>query len=69
MASHVMRIEAAGRLSKFRHYVNLAKTESRLDRLLQDFSWDRMDRVYADVLARPASASGAHAEPAISATA
>lgn len=32
--------------SRFRHYTNLAKTESRLRRLLSDFSWDRMDRVY-----------------------
>ena len=47
------RIEQAGRLSKFRHYVNLGRTEARLSRLLRDFAWDRMDRVYADCLATP----------------
>jgi hypothetical protein len=25
-----------------------------LDRLLREFAWDRMDRVYADLLAPPA---------------
>jgi len=32
--------------TRFRHYVNLHKTEERLKCLLQDFSWDRMDKVY-----------------------
>lgn len=32
--------------SRFRHYLNLAKVEGRLRRLLGDFSWDRMDRLY-----------------------
>lgn len=63
------RIQAAGRLSKFRHYVNLGKTEARLDRLLRDFSWDRMDRVYADVLMPPAADCGPRAEPGNSAAA
>ena len=45
------RIREASRLSRFRHYVNLDKTEERLDRLMRDFTWDRMDRVYADFLA------------------
>jgi polysaccharide deacetylase family protein (PEP-CTERM system associated) len=31
------RIEGAGAKSRFRHYLNLEKTESRLKRLLQDF--------------------------------
>ncbi len=31
--------------SRFRHYVNLRRTEPRLHRLLQDFRWDRYDRV------------------------
>ena len=45
------RIAGAGRLARFRHYVNLGATAGRLDRLLSDFAWDRMDRVYADRLA------------------
>lgn len=41
--------------SRFRHYVNLHRTESRLRALLRDFSWDRMDRVFAGELAQPAA--------------
>jgi len=40
------RIHAAGWKSKFRHYINLHRTEHRLERLLQDFRWDRVDRVF-----------------------
>jgi len=35
--------------SRFRHYLNLSKTEDRLRRLLGDFVWDRMDRVFPAV--------------------
>lgn len=31
--------------TRFRHYLNLERMESRLDRLLGDFSWGRMDEV------------------------
>jgi polysaccharide deacetylase family protein (PEP-CTERM system associated) len=48
------RVAGAGRLARFRHYNNLAKTLPRLERLLADFAWDRMDRVYAHLLASPA---------------
>lgn len=41
------RVSAAPRLSRFRHRVNLRRTAPRIDRLLRDFSWDRMDRVFA----------------------
>ena len=40
------RIHAAGWKSKFRHYINLHRTERRLKRLLSDFRWDRVDRVF-----------------------
>lgn len=33
--------------SRFRHYLNLTRTVPRLKRLLQDFRWDRIDRVFA----------------------
>jgi polysaccharide deacetylase family protein (PEP-CTERM system associated) len=33
-------------LSGFRHYQNLDRTEPRLRRLLRDFSWTRMDRLF-----------------------
>ncbi|MFZ5609473.1 MAG: XrtA system polysaccharide deacetylase [Pseudomonadota bacterium] len=32
--------------SRLRHYVNLATTADKLARLLADFAWDRMDRVF-----------------------
>ena len=41
------RIAQAGARSKFRHYLNLDRMAARLDRLLADFRWDRVDRVFA----------------------
>ena len=35
-------------LSRRRHYTNLETTEARLNRLLQDFDWGRMDEVFID---------------------
>jgi polysaccharide deacetylase family protein (PEP-CTERM system associated) len=32
--------------SRFRHYVNLGRTESRIKALTRDFKWDRMDRIF-----------------------
>jgi len=32
--------------TRFRHYLNLGRMESRLRRLLQDFHWGRMDRIF-----------------------
>lgn len=32
--------------TRVRHYLNLSRTEARLRRLLRDFNWDRMDRVF-----------------------
>jgi len=34
--------------TRVRHYLNLGRTEARLRRLLGDFRWDRMDRVFLD---------------------
>jgi polysaccharide deacetylase family protein (PEP-CTERM system associated) len=48
------RLRAGSRLSRFRHYVNLASTERKLDRLLQDFPFGRMCDVLADVQPQPA---------------
>lgn len=45
------RVAGLSRRARFRHYVNLAKTAGRLERLLGDFAWDRMDRVFAAQLA------------------
>lgn len=40
------RIDGIGLKTRFRHYVNLNRMEQRLRRLLGDFRWDRMDRVF-----------------------
>ncbi len=32
--------------TRFRHYVNLQRTAGRLRKLLNDFEWDRVDRVF-----------------------
>ena len=32
--------------TRFRHYINLRRFESRLTVLLRDFDWDRMDAIY-----------------------
>jgi len=40
------RIEGIDRKTRFRHYVNIHRMEERLDRLLGDFRWGRMDRLF-----------------------
>jgi polysaccharide deacetylase family protein (PEP-CTERM system associated) len=45
------RVVNAGWKSRLRHYTNLSRMASDLDLLLRDFSWGRMDRVYASFLA------------------
>ena len=39
---------SVGWRSRFRHYTNLDRVESRLRRLLREFRWDRMDRVFLE---------------------
>lgn len=41
----------AGRKARFRHYTNLHRMEGRLRRVLDDFDWDRMDRIFVPLLA------------------
>ena len=48
------RVAGVGAKSRFRHYVSLHRTEPRLARLLADFRWDRVDRVF-DIAARTAA--------------
>ena len=40
------RPEGVGLKSRFRHYVNLDRTEGRIKALTRDFAWDRMDRIF-----------------------
>lgn len=44
------RVEAATRLSRFRHYTGLGSMAGRVDRLLRDFRWGRVDQVFADAI-------------------
>ena len=46
------RVKSAPRLSRFRHTVNLGATAARVDRLIRDFQWDRIDHAFAPDLAR-----------------
>lgn len=41
------RVPNVGAKTRVRHYLNLHRVEPRLHRLLNDFAWDRMDRVFA----------------------
>ena len=45
------RIQDASTLAKFRHYVNISRVPNRLQSLMTDFSWGRMDEVFAAELA------------------
>lgn len=40
------RVPGTSLKTRFRHYVNLDKTEPRLGRLLSDFRWGRVDEVF-----------------------
>lgn len=40
------RIAGVGAKTRFRHYVNLDRMEAKLERLLTDFHWQRMDQVF-----------------------
>jgi polysaccharide deacetylase family protein (PEP-CTERM system associated) len=40
------RQHGIGLKTRFRHYVNLGRTEQRIKALVRDFQWDRMDRIF-----------------------
>ena len=40
------RPQRIGLKSRLRHYTNLDRMEARLSRVLRDFRWDRMDRIF-----------------------
>lgn len=44
------RVDGISARARFRHYLNLGATAGRLERLLADFGWDRIDRVFAPQL-------------------
>jgi polysaccharide deacetylase family protein (PEP-CTERM system associated) len=51
------RIAGIDAKTRFRHYVNIGRTEARLQRLLQDFRWGRMDHIFLPPAPAAASAS------------
>jgi polysaccharide deacetylase family protein (PEP-CTERM system associated) len=70
------RVPGCGWKSRARHYTGLARMSAKLDRLLADFAWDRMDLVFAAQLAggptgaaATSSAGGASATEAASSAA
>ncbi|QDL37536.1 XrtA system polysaccharide deacetylase [Rhodoferax sediminis] len=42
------RIPGISRKTRFRHYVNIGRMQGRLNRLLGDFKWGRMDHIFLD---------------------
>ena len=42
------RIPGISAKTRFRHYLNLSRMRERLEQLLVDFRWDRMDRIFLD---------------------
>ena len=40
------RVKGPGPKARFRHYLNLERMDPRMRRLLTDFKWDRIDRVF-----------------------
>ena len=40
------RVQGASRKAKFRHYLNLEKMHTRLEALIDDFHWGRVDEVF-----------------------
>jgi len=48
------RQHAVSRLSRWRHYTNLDVTKARLERLLGEFRWGRMDHIFLDRADEPA---------------
>lgn len=40
------RVAGINAKTRFRHYVNIDRMEGRLDQLLRDFKWGRMDQVF-----------------------
>lgn len=49
------RIEGINRKTGFRHYLNIGRMQERLNQLLLDFKWGRMDEVFLNRLNQHAS--------------
>ena len=49
------RVAGIDAKTRFRHYVNIQHNERKLDRLLSDFRWDRMDKLFLNPSPREVS--------------
>ena len=47
------RVAGISSKTRFRHYVNIHRMEGRLNRLLGDFKWGRMDHIFLDKMVQP----------------
>jgi polysaccharide deacetylase family protein (PEP-CTERM system associated) len=47
------RVAGIDARTRFRHYVNLGRNEAKLQRLLADFRWGRMDRIFLPAFGEP----------------
>jgi polysaccharide deacetylase family protein (PEP-CTERM system associated) len=52
------RVAGIGAKTRFRHYVNISRMRDRIEQLLADFRWDRMDRIFLGEAAVPAPRAG-----------
>ena len=48
------RIAGIDAKTRFRHYVNIGRTEGRLQSLMRDFRWGRMDQIFLPNVSGPA---------------
>jgi polysaccharide deacetylase family protein (PEP-CTERM system associated) len=49
------RVTGISKRARLRHYTNLSGMQRRLERLVRDFRWSRMDEVFADRIGRASS--------------
>jgi polysaccharide deacetylase family protein (PEP-CTERM system associated) len=47
------RVAGIDSKTRFRHYVNIERTHDRIERLLADFTWGRMDEIFLGLRAQP----------------
>ena len=60
------RVAGINLKTRFRHYVNIDRMERRLDQLLQDFRWGRMDDIFLGQTGRASAPVASSAAPALS---
>ncbi|WP_296443072.1 XrtA system polysaccharide deacetylase [Rhodoferax sp. UBA5149] len=51
------RIAGISSKTRFRHYVNIGRMQGRLNQLLGDFKWGRMDRIFLDKFTKHVTAT------------